>query len=232
MRLMLVVHILTGALGLASGFVAIYTAKGGRLHRRSGMVFVYAMVAMTVFAMLLAAARGGPWGGVNFRAAALTVYLVLTALTTVRPAAPSWRWLTGGGMLVALAVAVVSLTLAFQAVANGGRMNGVPAFPFFLFGIVGALAVVGDVRVIRSGPLEGAARLARHLWRMSFALLIAAMSFFFGQMKVMPKPMRIPALLAIPVVAILLTMLYWLWRVRIKRSLRGLIGVSMPNVVR
>jgi hypothetical protein len=29
------------------------------------------------------------------------------------------------------------------------------------------------------------------LWRMSFALLIAAFSFFLGQAKVIPKPIRI-----------------------------------------
>ena len=57
---------------------------------------------------------------------------------------------------------------------------------------------------------------------MSFALFIAAMSFFIGQMKVMPKAMRIPGLLALPVLAVLVTLLYWLWRVRIRRSVRGM----------
>ncbi|MGH7561110.1 MAG: hypothetical protein ACRENB_08820 [Gemmatimonadales bacterium] len=75
-----------------------------------------------------------------------------------------------------------------------------PAFPFFLFGIVGVLAGAGDFRVIRSGARQGAARLRRHLWRMSFALFIAALSFFIG-------------LLALPVLAVLVAMFYWLWRI-------------------
>ena len=37
-------------------------------------------------------------------------------------------------------------------------------------------------------------------------------------------PLAVTALLG-PVLAVLLTMLYWLWRVRIRRSLRGLVGV-------
>ena len=40
------------------------------------------------------------------------------------------------------------------------------------------LAIVGDLRVIRMGGLKGPRRLARHLWRMCFALFIAAASFF------------------------------------------------------
>ncbi|HEY8796026.1 MAG TPA: hypothetical protein VIM15_13895 [Gemmatimonadaceae bacterium] len=89
--------------------------------------------------------------------------------------------------------------------------------------------------MIRSGglaSLRGAPRLARHLWRMCFALFIATMSFFLGQAKVIPKPIRIPALLALPVLAVLLTMLYWLWRVRVKRRLHGIIRVSAPEAAR
>ena len=131
-----------------------------------------------------------------------------------------------GGMLLALAVGLTSLAFAFEALANGGQRNGMPAFPFFLFGVVGLLASFLDFRMIRSGGLRGAARLLRHLWRMSFALFIAAMSFFLGQAKVFPKPVRIPALLALPVLAVLVTLLYWLWRVRIRRSMRGIVGVG------
>jgi hypothetical protein len=110
--------------------------------------------------------------------------------------------------------------------------NGIPAFPFFLFGVVGLLASAGDLRMIRSGALRGVPRLARHLWRMSFALFVAAMSFFIGQAKVIPKPIRIPGLLALPVLAVLVTMLYWLWRVRAKRRTeRGIAGVISQEAI-
>jgi hypothetical protein len=163
---------------------------------------------------------------VNIPAGALSAYLVITALTTVRPLAASARWLDPALMLVALTVGLTSLTFAFQAVANGGMRNGMPAFPFFLFGIVGLVAGVSDVRLLRSGALQGASRLARHLWRMCFALFVAALSFFIGQAKVIPKPIRIYPLLALPVLAVLVTMFYWLWRIRIRRSLRGIVGLD------
>ena len=135
-------------------------------------------------------------------------------------------------MAVALAVGLTSLAFGVEAVASGGKRNGIPAFPFFMFGVVGVLASAGDLRVLRSGALKGAARLARHLWRMSFALFIAALSFFIGQAKVIPKPIRIPAVLALPVLAVFVTMLYWLWRVRIRQTLRGIVVAGMSEAVR
>jgi hypothetical protein len=221
MRNVLLAHIVAGSLGLVSGFVALYAVKGARLHRKSGRVFFYAMLTMCGLGLSIAVVRNRA-PAVNIPAALLTGYLVITGLTTVRRPAASPRWLDVGGMAVALAVGLASLTFGFEAVASGGKRNGIPAFPFFMFGVVGVLASAGDFRILRSGALEGAARLARHLWRMSFALFIAALSFFIGQAKVIPKPVRIPALLALPVLAVLVTMLYWLWRVRIRRSLLGM----------
>ena len=101
---------------------------------------------------------------------------------------------------------------------------------FFIFALIALLATVGDIRMLRSGPLQGTFRLARHLWRMSTALLIAAFSFFIGQAKVIPKPIRITPLLLIPPLVVLVTMLYWLWRVRFKKSLRGIFHVRAVEI--
>jgi hypothetical protein len=217
MGMTLLVHIVAGGLGLVSGFVALYAAKGATLHRKSGMVFVYTMLTMSTAGIVIAASRGAA-PAINIPAALLTAYLVTTALITVRPPVPGGRWLDLGAMLVALAVGLASFAFGFEAIAGGGTKDGIPAFPFFLFGVVGVLASVSDLRMIRRGRLEGAPRLARHLWRMCFALYIAAASFFLGQADEIPEPLRIRPLLALPVLAVLVTMLYWLWRVRSRRA--------------
>ena len=230
MRLILTFHVIAGSVALLSGATALSTAKGHALHRKSGILFVYAMIGMCAGGLTLALSRVGPWSVVNSSAALMTAYLVITSLTTVRsptPGTPLARWLPVMALALAVAVSVTDLALGVDAVGRGGRRNGVPAFPFFLFGIVGTLASIGDVRVLRAGALNGAARLARHLWRMTFALFIATMSFFIGQAKVFPKPMRIPALLALPVLAVLASLLYWMWRVRIRRSFRWTWGPSL-----
>lgn len=224
MRPDLLVHILAGGVGIAAGFVALYAAKGAALHRKSGMLFVYAMLVVSVVGAVMAAARGVE-PAVNVPAGALTAYLVITGLTTVRP--PRWwsRRLDVGVMLAGLSFSVADLAFGFAALSGAFGRRWM-LFPFFLFGTVGLLASAGDARMIRAGTLRGAPRLARHLWRMSFALAIAALSFFVGQAKVFPQAIRIPALLALPVLAVLVTMLYWLWRVRVRRSLLGIVSAS------
>jgi hypothetical protein len=100
-----------------------------------------------------------------------------------------------------------------------------------MFGVVGIVASAGDLRVLRSGAPQGLPRLARHLWRMSFALFVAALSFFIGQSQVIPAPVRILPLLALPVLVVLVTMVYSLWRVRVRQSVRGIASVNVSGAV-
>jgi uncharacterized membrane protein len=222
----LLLHITAGSLALISGFVALYASKGASLHRKAGMVFVCTMLTMCLAGLLISAWRGvAP--AVNIPAAVLTAYLVITALTTVRPPAAAPRWLDPALMIVAFKVGLSSLTFAVEAFASpDGKRNGMPAFPFVLFGVVGILAGLLDLRMIRAGGFRGLLRLRRHLWRMSFALFIAALSFFIGQAKVIPQPIRIFPLLALPVLAVLITMVYWLRRVR--SSAAGVAPTTLP----
>jgi tetratricopeptide (TPR) repeat protein len=212
MGMTLVVHIVAGSLGLLSGYVALSVAKGSDLHRKVGLVFVYVMVAMTATGLTIALTRDvAP--KINVPIALLTGYLVLTGLTTMRPPFPGSEWLGFTAMLVAIGVSVADLSFAVEALGATGNARAM-ATPYFIFGTVALLASVGDFRVMRSGPLRGKRRLARHLWRMCFALAIASLSFFIGQSQVFPEPIRIMPLLALPLLAVLVTMFYWLWRVR------------------
>jgi uncharacterized membrane protein len=223
MRMTLVVHILAGGLGLISGYVALYATKGATLHRKSGVLFVYVMTTMAITGMLISAVEGvAP--AINIPSALLTFYLVITSLTTVRPPAAGSRPLDIAAMLMALAIGLACFTLGVAAIVRGGREAGI-AYPLFLFGLVGLLASAGDRRMLWAGGLQGAPRLARHLWRMCFALFLAAMAFFLGQADVFPKPLRIRPLLALPVLAVLATMFYWQWRLRSRERSEGTAGL-------
>jgi uncharacterized membrane protein len=224
----LAAHIAAGSLGLIVGFVALYAAKGAALHRKSGRLFVYAMVAMG----LMGAAMAAVWGrqpASNIPMGLMTAYLVVTALTTVRPPAAGSRRLDLGLMLFAATIALALFGAAFVAAASPqGSLRGMPAPPFFIFGSIALMACVGDLRMIRAGgvhALHGVPRITRHLWRMCTAFAIAAFSFFLGQSQVIPKPIRVMPLLVVPPLLVLGAMLYWVWRIRLRRSLRGLAEV-------
>ena len=217
--LSLLVHVLGGAIALVSGFVAIAVTKGGRWHRRAGVVFVVSMIVMAVFATVVGAyeMKTTGVGGV------LAAYLVFTGFTTVRPLASVGRAQHIALMIVALLVALFELTVGFIALGRPrGMINGVPGGMMLFMGTIALLAGIGDGRVLRAGGIQGTRRLARHLWRMCFALFIASGSFFLGQMKFVPEPFRILPLMAALGVGPLFVLLYWMWRVRLRHSLRGI----------
>jgi uncharacterized membrane protein len=215
----LLVHIAAGTLGLASGYVALYAAKGAQLHRRSGILFVAVMLTLSVTGMLISAVEGvAP--AINIPSALLTFYLVITALTTVRPLHAGPRSLDIAAMLMALGLGLACVALGVNAIAGGGAAAGM-AYPLFLFGAVALSASAGDRRMIRAGGVRGAARVKRHLWRMCFALFIASIAFYLGQGRV-PEAIRIPAVIAAAVLTPLLAIAYWFWRFRGRHNVRGI----------
>lgn len=221
LRLMLLVHVLAAAAALVTGYVALYAGKGSPLHRKSGRGFVYAMVTMGTLAAVINLFEGEDWGE-----GLLVAYFVISAMTTVRPPSEQRRWLQVGCMLVAAFLGVSSIVLGIDGMTGGEfPRERVPA-PLFLFGTITLLAAVGDARVIRAGALHGRPRLVRHLWRMCFALFIAAGSFFIGQSRTFPEPLRNPAVMFLPVLVPLLAMPYWIWRLRSRRPARVIVSAG------
>ena len=45
---LLPIHIVAGLIGLVSGAVALSARKGAKLHRKDGMIFVYAMMIVAI----------------------------------------------------------------------------------------------------------------------------------------------------------------------------------------
>lgn len=219
MPVILPIHIAAASLALVSGAIALATAKGRTVHRKSGIVFVYAILAMCGSALVSATVNGQV---VNVMAASMTAYLTFTALMTVRPPSPGSRRRDIALMLMALVLGLATLAGGLVAVARpSGRIFGLPSFPFFLFGVLGLSGAVGDFKTLRSGGLRGAARLSRHLWRMCMAMFITTASFFSIRARVaavLPAPFTTPVARTIPVLLVLVAMFYFLWRVRSRRT--------------
>lgn len=218
--MLLPVHIAAGALAVILGFTALFARKGGVVHRRSGTLFVYAMIVMGVTASILEFLKDA--APANVVAAVLSLYFVATAVTAVRPAS---RWsavINGSALTAALILAVLLTAGGLKAVnAPGVSSGGVPLRTIGVVSLVLAAALLlsaaGDLRVMRSGLPRGPRRLARHLWRMCFALFIAAASFFSIRERVatiLPEAFTAGPVRALPIVIVFSAMIYWLWRVR------------------
>ncbi|MFL5574227.1 MAG: hypothetical protein ACJ78R_12015 [Gemmatimonadaceae bacterium] len=210
MKILLALHITAGSLAIIAGFIAIFALKGAVLHRRSGRIFVYSMLALGITGAIIATIRSQP---ANIVGGLLAVYMVGTGVLTLRRRDQQRFWVDAGGMALALGICYFSLTMGLRASHNAsGNINGVPPAPLFVFAGVTLLAVLGDLRAALARGLQGRQRLIRHLWRMCFSLFIASGSFFLGQAKVIPKPIRFfPVLITLAFLPLVL-LIYWLVR--------------------
>jgi uncharacterized membrane protein len=221
--LALVFHVGTGVAALVAGFVALAVRKGGTWHRRSGIVFVYAMIATGIAAAGIAAYEGKPAGGV------LIVYFVFTAWTAVRPLRGPGRRVDIALMVLAFSLAAAGYSRAFTALGRpGNQIDGVPAGMMFFMNTVILLAAIGDLRMIRAGGVQGTRRVARHLWRMCFGLFIASGSFAaqLARMELVPGPVRSVPVIVVLGASPLVALLYWMWRVRLRQNLRGMMAAK------
>jgi hypothetical protein len=112
----------------------------------------------------------------------LTFYFATTGMLAVRKAATP-RWIDALGIAIALIVGV----MAFAAGREMSLRGRPEAAPMFIFGGMAMLGVIVDVRMLRAGGIQGPSRIKRHLWRMCFAMWVAAASFFWGPRTVCPK---------------------------------------------
>lgn len=209
-------HVVAGSAALIAGAAALWVRKGSPLHARTGTVFflsLFAMAATGSIVALFMPERGTATVGV------LSCYLVATSWVTARRRSGEAGAFEVGALLVALACAASFLAIGLVGLGEpDGRLDLLPAAVHFPFAALAALAAALDLNFILRRRLSGRQRIARHLWRMSTALLIAATSFFQGQQKVMPEFIQGSPVLYVPPLAVLATMVMWLIRVRFARA--------------
>jgi hypothetical protein len=214
----LFLHIVAGTLGMLSGFVAVFLRKGSRRHALAGTVFVIAMLGLGASGTYMAILKHQPG---NILGGMLTFYLVATAWITARRKNEETGIFDWSALLVVFALAAVEVTFGVEAAMSPtGLKYDYPPWPYFIFGLVAVLATVGDVRMLVRGGISGTQRLARHLWRMCFALFIAAASIFLARQQLFPAIFRKTGVLILLSFLPLLLMIFWLVRVRFAKAYR------------
>lgn len=212
----LALHILCGSVGFLSGAVAISLRKGARGHALSGNAFVISMLTLAVTGMGLAIVKSQPG---NILGGALTLYLVFTAWRTARQRDRRIGIFDWGALLVVASLAATDLTAATVAArSSSGMVYGYSPGPFVFTGSIALLSAIGDARLLLGRVLSGTQRIARHLWRMCFALFIASGSIFLARQQLFPTFMRKSGALYALTFFPLIVMLYWLVRIRLKNK--------------
>jgi hypothetical protein len=217
---LLYVHIGGGIIGLLAGSLAIASRKGGTFHRNFGNIFFGSMLVTYLIGAGVApflAEGQRP----NFVAGVLALYLLITGWRTARRGDAQAGRADILGFVIALAIACLGFFFMYLG-ANSptGTVDGSPPQAFFVFAFAGSVAAAGDLNLILRGRISGAARIARHLWRMCFSLFIASGSFFLGQPQVFPNWFNATPMPLFFAFGPLVAMAVWLMLVRRRSRVR------------
>lgn len=160
----LIIHIGSGTLALLMGLGAMLSKKGGSLHKKSGLIFFYAMLGVSFSAFYLSIVGGSLF---LFHIGIFSLYMNYAGFRAIKnkslkPSIPDW---------IALIIATVNalfMVLSFQIVVTSlGAIN--------LFLVVGDIVVFS--KVLRGVKLPKLQWLARHIAMMIGAYIATLTAF-------------------------------------------------------
>ena len=181
------IHIAAAFIAIFAGLLAMIVRKRSGWHGAAGTVFVVAMLTMSSTAAYLATFLKP--NRINAVAGLLTFYLVATAWRAAKNRTGRASWIDTTALVFALGVAIAAFAVRVVPV-----------------GVFALLFAIGDVRMLARGGVFGSERIARHLWRMGVALLIALLSFYPGQARNFGSVVNTP-LIFIPHIFVFVSML-------------------------
>ena len=199
------IHFPTGSVAILAAIAALYYPKGSPKHKKAGQVFMVAMLIMLISGGIAGVLKGSPD---DVFLAALVFYTVFTAWLTVRHRQPVI------GTLEYLALAYIVIfglaALSINPEWDKVRESGVYTFD----AIMALMFAVGDIRNILLKGMKRSHRLARHIWRVSFSLVWAALAFSDKIIKMLDSTIdKMPYVVVIPATLVVCIMFYWLFRV-------------------
>jgi hypothetical protein len=204
------IHTPAGTLVLVTTFVAMFAKKGSALHRKAGSCFTVSMMVMLVSGIAAAYLKNSID---DMMLGAIVMYTVFTAWLTVHHKKNE----TGLLEVIAL-IWVVGFAITAFAISMGWQEVAAP-FAYLIWGGLALLYALGDIRNLYHSGLSGTQRIIRHVSRIGFSIVWAALAFTDKIVKMMGanlKSMQEEQLLlivAIPVMLMLITILYWITRI-------------------
>jgi hypothetical protein len=201
------IHAPAGIIGLVAATVALFATKGSNLHRKAGNVFTISMLIMLISGFVAAILKDSTD---DMFLSAVVMYTVFTAWLTMHHKKDETAYLEH----VAL-VWIVAIAIAAYFISAGWRGVNAPNAYLFWAGFA-ALCASGDVRNLYRSGLSGTQRVIRHVWRIGFSLVWAALAFTDKIVKMLGSNVKeLPVeqvlyIVALPTMLILIVILYWI----------------------
>ena len=204
-QILIYIHAATGGIALLGGTLALMTKKGGRIHRRSGLVFFYSMLLSALLALIVAILPGhlSPF---LFSIGLFSSYFILSGYSSLRFKKKHFN-LIFDQMLAALLI-LTGMTMIVYAFLLDSNLNAV----LIVFGSMGVFFGTRDLRSFKDRKSLRKKWLQRHIGNMTGGY-IAATTAFLVVNEVLPGL----ANWFLPTVLGSIYISYWINKVRGKR---------------
>lgn len=204
------IHTPAGTIGLVTAALAIFAKKGGALHRKAGSCFTVFMMVMLVSGIAAAYLKNSIG---DMMLGAIVMYTVFTAWLTVHH-----KKNETGLLEVTALIWVVGFAIAAFAISMRWQEEEAP-FAYLIWGALAILFALGDIRNLYHLGLSGVQRIIRHVLRIGFSLVWAALAFTDKIVKMMGANVKsmpgeqLLLIVGIPTMLILFSVLYWITKV-------------------
>ncbi len=173
-KIFLVIHIISGAIGLISGTMNIIRKKGDKNHKLVGKMFLYSMLSVALTSLILSSLKTNHF---LFIVGVFTFYMVLTANRylslkeiglTQKPKIIDWLM-----TITMLLFGIVFLVFGIYNLTKGKNFGIV----FIVFGSLGLRMVSKDIKYFKGKMKIKNYWLIAHLQRMVGAYIAALTAF-------------------------------------------------------
>ena len=194
-------HTPAGSIAIISAIIAMSSPKGSFKHRKAGRYFSVSMLIMLISGIAAAILKNSLD---EIFLGAVVLYSVFTAWLTVYHKKGETNILE----YLALTWIVFVAIAAYFAEPSWGTMRNQSTYSLWI-GLAICFAI-GDIRNLYQGGLSGVQRIIRHVFRIGFSLIWAALAFVDKIIKILGMAIEeMPYIAIIPSAFILLIMLYW-----------------------
>ncbi len=204
------IHTPAGTTVLVTAILAMFAKKGSTSHKKAGSWFAVSMMVMLASGIAAAYLKNSTD---DMMLGAIVMYTVFTGWLAARH-----KKREPGLMEVVALIWVIGFAVTAFSISMGWREVQAP-IAYLVWGGLAILLALGDIRNLYHSGLSGAQRIIRHVWRIGFSLIWAALAFTDKIVKMMganTKSMQGEQLLlivGIPTILILVGILYWIAKI-------------------
>ncbi len=177
-QILIYIHAGFGGIALLSGGLAIIVRKGNKVHKKSGKVFYYTMLTSAVVACIISVVPNheSPF---LFSIGVFSTYFLLSGVRSLNFRQREFYLKTD--KIIAYSVVLTGLSMILYPIILNGRPNTI----LLVFGLVGLVFGLRDLKLFRNLKQLKKSWLKLHLGKM-IGGYIAAVSAFFVVNQILP----------------------------------------------